>query len=211
MDISGALFCTLCQESIDLAQKKTELECNHTFHTRCFIIYVTRAPIQCTICRVHLITDEVYDIGRAQHHEREQERKQELYTELTAIPGFVEDIKKVKKQIAKVQKTTSDFRRIGQLSRREFRIESLAMQGILQRIILERKKRLLESEESEKMSREKRAYLRIIREFNIKYHPHTLAEVISIPQFKINRRVGYYWFSRFPRWMIRRWFSLKLQ
>ena len=210
MDVSGALFCTLCQEPIDLAQKKTELECNHTFHTRCFTIYVTRAPVQCSECRIDLITDEIADIGRVQHREREQERKQEVYSELMAIPGFSDDLKKIKKQVANVRKTTRDFYKIGRISRREFRTESLAIHGILKRMIIDRRKRLMESEEIRKMKHEKRVYSRIVREFNIKYEPHTLNLVSSIPQFKIGREAGYYWFARFPVWKMRRWFSLKL-
>ena len=211
MDVSGALFCTLCQDLIELAQKKIELECNHTFHTQCFIIYMTRARIQCSICRIGLITEEVVGIGQVQHREREQERKQEVYSELMAIPGFTDDLKKIKKQISNVRNTTRDFFKIGRICGREFRTESLAMQGILKRMILDRKKRLMDSEEIRKMKHEKRVYSRILREFNTKYQPHTLNLVSSIPQFKIGRDAGYYWFSRFPKWVLRRWFYLKLQ
>lgn len=209
MDLSGTLFCTLCQESIELAQKKTELQCNHTFHTECFLIYVCRAPLQCSVCRHNLITEEVEDIGRIQHREREQERKQEIYAELMAIPGFTDDLKKVKKQVARVRKAKGGFFKLGHVSRREFKTEALAMRGILQRMITERKKKLIESEEAKNMAREHRVYSRILREFNAKYEPHTLSEVTSIPQFKLNRDVGYYWFSRFPSWRMRRWFSLR--
>jgi hypothetical protein len=211
MDVSGGLFCTLCQDLIELAQKKIELECNHTFHTQCFIIYMTRARIQCSICRIGLITEEVVDIGQVQYREQEDIRKRELYDELLAIPGFADDLKKVKKQIASVRKTTKEFNKIGRLSKREFTTESLAMHGILKQMIRDKKKRLINSDACKKMSHEKRVYSQIIREFNTKYQPHTISEVISIPQFKINREAGYHWFSRFPKWVLRRWFYLKLQ
>lgn len=211
MDLSGTLFCTLCQHPIDLAQKKTELLCNHTFHTQCFLIYVTRSPLQCNICRHHLITEEVEDIARVQHRQREQERKQEIYAELMAIPGFTDDLKKVKKQVARVRKAKSGFLKLGRVSQIEFMTETFAMRGILQRMIAERKRKLMESDEIKKMTHENRVYSRILREFNTKYTPHTLNEVTSIPQFKLNRDVGRYWFSRFPMWKMRRWFSLKLR
>ena len=124
MDLSGTLFCTLCQHPIDLAQKKTELLCNHTFHTQCFLIYVTRSPLQCNICRHHLITEEVEDIARVQHRQREQERKQEIYAELMAIPGFTDDLKKVKKQVARVRKAKSGFLKLGRVSKTEFMTET---------------------------------------------------------------------------------------
>ena len=211
MDLSGTLFCTLCQDSIDLAQKKTELPCNHTLHTQCFLIYVSRAPLQCNLCRHPLITEELEDIGRVAHREREQERRQEIYAQLMAIPGFVDDLKKVKKQIAIVRKVRSKFFKIGYSARRHFNTETLAMRGILQRMITDRKKEILESEESANMRHEGRVYARILREFNTKYEPHTINEITSIPQFKIKRDAGYYWFSRFPKWRMRGWFSLKLR
>jgi len=210
MDLSGTIFCTLCQHSIDLAQKKTELPCNHTLHTQCFLIYVSRAPLQCNLCRHPLITEEVEDIGRVQFREREHERRQEIYAELMATPGFIGDLKKLKKQIATVRKVRSKFFKIGHSAKRHFATETLAMRGILQRMILEKKKALMESEESAKMRYEGKVYARILREFNTKYEPHTINEITSIPQFKIKRDAGYYWFSRFPKWKMRRWFSLRL-
>ncbi len=210
MDLSGTLFCTLCQDSIDLAQKKTELPCNHTFHTQCFLIYVSRAPLQCNLCRNPLITEEVEDIGRVQYREREQERREEIYAQLMAIPGFLGDLKKIKKQIATVRKARSKFFKIGSSAKRHFATETLAMRGILQRMIFEKKKALLESEECANLRYEGKIYTRALREFNTKYEPHTINEITSIPQFKIKRDAGDYWFSRFPKWRMRGWFSLKL-
>jgi len=37
-------------------------------------------------------------------------------------------------------------------------------------------------------------YTRALREFNTKYEPPTINEITSIPQFKIKRDAGYYWF-----------------
>jgi len=145
-----------------------------------------------------------------QFREREQERRQEIYAELMATPGFLGDLKKLKKQIATVRKVRSKFFKIGHSAKRHFATETLAMRGILQRMILEKKKALMESEESAKMRYEGKVYARILREFNTKYEPHTINEITSIPQFKIKRDAGYYWFSRFPKWKMRRWFSLRL-
>ena len=211
MDLSGTLFCTLCQHSIDLAQKKIELPCNHTLHTQCFLIYVSRSPLQCHLCRHQLITEELEDIGRVVHREREQERRQEIYAQLMATPGFLGDLKKVKKQIAIVRKVRSKFFKIGYSARRNFNTETLAMRGILQQMITDRKKALLESEECANLRYEGKIYTRALREFNTKYEPHTINEITSIPQFKIKRDAGYYWFSRFPKWRMRGWFSLKLR
>jgi hypothetical protein len=172
---------------------------------------VSRAPLQCNLCRNPLITEEVEDIGRVAHREREQERREGIYAELMAIPGFVSDLKKVKKQIAIVRKVRSKFFKIGYSARRNFNTETLAMRGILQRMILDKKKAILESEEMANMRHEGRVYAHILREFNTKYEPHTINEITSIPQFKIKRDAGYYWFSRFPKWRMRGWFSLKLR
>lgn len=211
MDVSGILFCTLCQHEIELAQKKTELPCNHTIHTRCFFMYISRATIQCNLCQIPLITEEDENIARAEYREQEQVKKQELYEELIALPGFMDDLKKIKKQIAKVRKTTAAFKQIGRRSKQAFRTEAAAMQGLLRRMISERKKTLLESEECKWMRHEKRVFLQVVRTFNQKYNPHTLSEIAYTPQFGIKRDVGYYWFSRFPKWMINRFFLLKLQ
>jgi len=211
MDVSGILFCTLCQNQIELAQKKTELPCNHTIHTRCFFMYISRAPIQCNLCQIPLVTEEDEYVAREEYREREQAIKLEVYTELTALRGFMDDLTKIKKQIMNVRKTTSAFRKIGRATKEEFRTEASAMLGILRRMIAERKKRLLESQECKQMRHEKLVFSRLIRNFNRKYDPHTLSEVAHIPQFGIKRDVGYYWFSRFPQWMLRRFFFLKLQ
>ena len=211
MDVSGILFCTLCQNQIELAQKKTELPCNHTIHTRCFFMYISRAPIQCNLCQIPLVTEEDEYVAREEYREREQAIKLEVYTELTALRGFMDDLTKIKKQIVNVRKTTSAFRKIGRATKEEFRTEASAMLGILRRMIAERKKRLLESQECKQMRHEKLVFSRLIRNFNRKYDPHTLSEVANIPQFGIKRDVGYYWFSRFPQWMLRRFFFLKLQ
>jgi hypothetical protein len=211
MDVSGILFCTLCQNQIELAQKKTELPCNHTIHTRCFFMYISRATIQCNLCKIPLVTEEDEYVAREEYREREQAIKLEVYTELTALRGFMDDLTKIKKQIVNVRKTTSAFRKIGRATKEEFRTEASAMLGILRRMIAEPKKRLLESQECKQMRHEKLVFSRLIRNFNRKYDPHTLSEVAHIPQFGIKRDVGYYWFSRFPQWMLRRFFFLKLQ
>jgi hypothetical protein len=174
-------------------------------------MYISRAPIQCNLCQIPLVTEEDEYVAREEYREREQAIKLEVYTELTALRGFMDDLTKIKKQIVNVRKTTSAFRKIGRATKEEFRTEASAMLGILRRMIAERKKRLLESQECKQMRHEKLVFSRLIRNFNRKYDPHTLSEVANIPQFGIKRDVGYYWFSRFPQWMLRRFFFLKLQ
>jgi hypothetical protein len=132
MDVSGVFLCTLCRNTLNLLDKKVELACNHSFHTKCFIIYTSHHTVQCPICRENLFTDEIHQLGNQQYREDREEREKKIYKELTETPGFLDNLKVYRKQLMLTKKSYANFRKIGTLARRGFRTETAALRAIIQ-------------------------------------------------------------------------------
>ena len=63
--------CGFCGEEIQAEQKRTELMCDHSFHTECFLRMAARenymANVRCNACDAHVVPNEMIEEAETVH------------------------------------------------------------------------------------------------------------------------------------------------
>ena len=99
--------CYQCNRAIEEGTPRVDLFCSHSFHTSCFCL-VTWNEYRCT-CGVRVLSREMEEKFRADALAKEEADVMQSFGRLKEVDGFSNDLRDLKKNIARARKARKAF------------------------------------------------------------------------------------------------------
>lgn len=206
-------ICSLCNDLLDNSRPEATLLCNHSFHTRCYLLMAMsfrHGGDSCPVCNAQVYTEEMRAIANVQRTENFEIYKTKIYTECSGNPEFMEDFKKLKKDAAIANKKLSTYTICAARMRREFREETSALIGLVNQIKFNYIRKLRNSPEYKGLKMVKRKIRQSIQRFERKHTQYPLYELSRIRQLK-GSAIKSLWRYRTSSWDVLRYFRLGMR
>lgn len=185
--------CPLCNKYIENNQPKTDLMCNHTYHTSCFLTELWLNDYlqnECKVCHEHIFSQQRRIDAQEIRDQRREVKNKERLEKFQTNKAAVGDLKLIKKQIRITKKARTNLQRFMITQKREHKEESEQLSKLLKDMVKKRKKNVITSDTYKEWKKEKMRLLRYIYVFNRKYPTMEYSRLAEIPQLKMPSRWG---------------------